>query len=273
MNIFQAIILGIIQGATEFLPISSSGHLVLAPFLFGWELPSTDTFVFDILVQVATLIAVIAYFWNDIRQITLAVWRGLRQRQPFTEPESRLGWLLALATVPAGLAYLLFDNLFESAFGNPLATALFLLVTAVLLFLAERFSKHQREFSDITWKDALVVGIFQILALFPGISRSGATITGGMSRGLKRPVAARFSFLISLPILLAAGLIGVLKLVQIPNFIQLLPTFSAGFLSAALVGYLSIRWLLQYLSQRPLYIFAIYCTVFSLINLTLMLAR
>ncbi len=271
MTLLQSILLGIIQGATEFLPISSSGHLVLIPHLLGWEIPAQDAFVFDVLVQVATLAAVIAYFWDDLYAIGRALLQGLWQRQPFAEPQARLGWLLALATIPAGVAYLLFAEAFERAFSNPLMTALFLLGTALLLLVAEKVGQRRRAFAEISWIDALVIGAFQILAILPGISRSGATITGGMVRNLDRPSAARFSFLISLPVMLAAGLIGVLELLQIPHFISLLPTYLAGFAAAALVGYIAIRWLLRFLTQRPLYIFAIYCSLFAAFNLAFIL--
>ncbi len=267
MTIIQSIILGIIQGATEFLPISSSGHLVLVPHLLGWDIPAQDAFVFDVLVQVATLIAVFAYYWNDLIGIVHATVNGIRHKQPFAEPQARLGLYLIIATVPAGLAGLMFSETFERAFGSPRATSFFLLGTAGLLLIAERAGKRSRTSEDIGWKDALWIGAFQILALFPGISRSGATITGGMLKDLNRSTAARFSFLMSVPIMLAAGLIATLRLAQLPHAFTLLPTYSAGFVTAAIVGYLSIRWLIKFLTQRPLYIFAIYCVVFAGINL------
>lgn len=271
MTIFQSILLGIIQGITEFLPISSSGHLVLTPHLLGWEIAPQDAFAFDILVQVATLLAVFAYFWADIYTIARAVFQGLWHRKPFETQSARTGWYLALATVPAGLAYLLFDETFERAFSSPVATASFLLLTAALLLFAEKIGQRNRQFDDLTWQDALIVGTFQILAIFPGVSRSGATITGGMTRNLQRPAAARFSFLISIPVMLAGGLIGLLEFFAIPHFATLLQAYFAGFAAAAIVGYIAIRWLLRYLSHRPLYVFASYCAVFGLLNLALLL--
>jgi len=271
MTLFQSILLGIIQGATEFLPISSSGHLVLTPNLLGWQIPHQDAFVFDVLAQTATVIAVLAYFWGDIITITKAVIQGLREEKPFEDPNARLGWLLGLATVPAGAAYLTFAAIFEKAFSQPLSVALFLFGTAALLLLAESLGARRRSSNSINWIDALVVGCFQILAIFPGISRSGATITGGMLRGFDRPSAARFSFLMSIPLTLAAGMIGIIKLFQLPETGSQIAIFLPGFISAALVGYISIRWLLQFLNRRPLYIFAIYCTIFGLVNLILIL--
>ena len=271
MTILQSIILGIIQGATEFLPISSSGHLVLTPHLLGWNIPDQDAFAFNVLIQVATLVAVIAYFWDDVYKITLAFLRGIRQKQPFSNHDARMGWLLGLATVPAGAAYLLLSDTFERAFGSPLATALFLFGTAALLLVAERIGKRDRDYENINWMDAAVIGIFQVLAIFPGISRSGATITGGMTRNLDRPSAARFSFLISVPLMLAAGVIGVIKLIDLPDTVSRIPIFLPGFIAAAIVGYISIRWLLRFINYRPLNVFAIYCAVFGIINLVLIL--
>lgn len=273
MTVFQAIILGIVQGLTEFLPISSSGHLVLIPHLLGWEIPAQDAFIFNVLVQVATLIAVFAYFWTDVVSITRVTIQDLSKKQPTAHPESQMAWLLALATIPAALIGLFFNSAFEQAFSSPQIVSIFLLITAALLVTAERIGKRQRSLEKINWIDALWIGIFQVLALFPGISRSGATITGGMMRDLDRPSSARFSFLMSIPIMLAAGLFASLELFKTPHFAELLPTFAVGFVAAAVVGYLSIRWLIKFLSQKSLYVFAIYCTVFGLINLIVSLLQ
>ncbi|MFN2236927.1 MAG: undecaprenyl-diphosphatase UppP [Anaerolineales bacterium] len=273
MTIVQSIILGIIQGLTEFIPVSSSGHLVLVPHLFGWQISPEESFIFNILLQVATLVAVFAYFWLDILSIVRTTIQDIRQKQPLAHPESRLAWLLAVATIPAGLAGLFLNGTLEKTFDSPLATSIFLLGTAVLLVSAEKFGKRSRPLSNIRWLDAIWIGITQILALLPGISRSGATITGGMLRDLDRPAAARFSFLMSIPIMIAAGLFASLKLTRIPNFIELLPTFSAGFIAAAVTGYLAIRWLLKYLSSRSLYVFAIYCAAFGVLNIIIIAVR
>ena len=196
-----------------------------------------------------------------------AVILGLVRRQPFSDPQARLGWLLVLASIPAGLFGLAVKDAIEAAFSSPTATALFLFVTAGLLLVAERVGKRSRELESLTWKDALWIGAFQAAAVFPGISRSGSTIAGGMTRDLQRPAAARFSFLMSVPIMLAAGGLALLDLAEMPaageNFLVFLP----GFLAAAVVGYFSIRWLLGYLTHRPLYIFSIYCVALGALTL------
>jgi undecaprenyl-diphosphatase len=199
--------------------------------------------------------------------------QDIRQKQPLAHPESRLAWLLIVATIPAGIAGLILNGTLQKSFDNPLATSIFLLGTAALLVAAEKFGKRSRLLSKISWVDAIWIGTTQILALLPGISRSGATITGGMLRDLDRPAAARFSFLMSIPIMIAAGLFASLKLTRIPNFIELLPTFSAGFIAAAVTGYLAIRWLLKYLSSRSLYVFAIYCAAFGILNIIIIAVR
>ena len=270
MTLIQSLLLGFIQGLTEFLPVSSSAHLVIIPYLLKWNILPTEAFIFDVLVQVASLIAVFAYFWRDILAILRAVLNGLLQRRPLADPQSRLGWFIILATIPAGITGLFFKDLIQNTFNSPKMTAIFLLGTAGLLFLAERIGKRIRSLAQITWKDALVIGLFQALAPLPGISRSGATITGGMLRDLERPAAARFSFLLSIPIMLAAGLLAILDLIKIPNLVSLLPIYIPGFLMAAVVGYLAIRWLIGFLGRRPLYIFSVYCLVVGLFVLIIM---
>ncbi len=259
MTILQSILMGIIQGLTEFLPISSSAHLVLVPHLLNWQIPADQAFVFNVLVQVATLFAVIIYFWKDLVQIILGVLAGIITRKPFETSSARLGWYILLATLPAGIIGLLIKDVIEKAFSSPSATAGFLVVTAVLLVFAEQIGKRQKEISQITWIDALTIGFAQAIAVFPGISRSGATITGGMTRNLQRPAAARFSFLISIPIMLAAGLLETIDLLNMPNAAQWIPIFIPGFIASAVAGYLSIRWLLHFLVSKPLYIFSAYC--------------
>jgi undecaprenyl-diphosphatase len=266
MTLPQAILLGIVQGITEFLPISSSAHLVLTPYLLGWNLPQEQVFAFDVLVQMGTLAAVLVYFWGDLCAIGQAFFQSMLGKRPKDDPYTHLGWLLILASIPAGLFGLLFNDTVEAAFNSPMATAVFLIVTAILLFSAEKTGRRTRSSRDLNWKDALIIGCFQLLSLFPGISRSGSTITGGMVRHLKRPAAARFSFLMSVPIMLAAGLFSSLELLAAPNWTAFLLPLLVGLITSAVVGYLAIRWLLAYLSRRPLYIFAFYVIGLGLIT-------
>lgn len=259
MTILQSIILGIIQGLTEFLPISSSAHLVLIPELFGWNIPEAQVFPFDVLVQLGTLVAVIIYFWTDLWKIIKAFFQGLINRKPFEDANARLGWYLILASVPAMFSGILLKSKVEEVFNDPNATAYFLFGTAALLVLAETIGKRTRNLMEMKWFDALWIGLFQAVSIFPGISRSGSTIVGGMTRHMDRSSAARFSFLMSIPVMLGAGLISTLDVIKMPDLGSFLPIILIGFIAALLVGYLSIHWLLNFLTKRSFYIFAVYC--------------
>lgn len=263
MSILQAALLGLIQGLTEFLPVSSSAHLVLVPWLLGWQFDEKAKFVFDVLVQNGTLVAVILYFWKDIWYITRAVVEGLLKRQPLGTADARLGWFIVVATIPAVVLGLAFKDFFEATFADPIATALQLLVTAALLIFAERYGKRERDLAQMTWLDSLLIGLMQALAILPGISRSGATMAGGLARHYQRPAAARFSFLMSIPVMLGAGVVALKDLLEIPNFTEYLLPVGVGFTVAAIVGYASIAWLLSFVRQRSFYGFAVYCVLVS----------
>jgi undecaprenyl-diphosphatase len=254
MNIIEAIVLGVVQGLTEFIPVSSSGHLVLVPWLLGWEEP---TLLFDTMVHWGTLVAALVYFWRDWLQLITAWLRGLF-RWDWSDPQARMMWLLILGTVPAVVIGYLFESFFESLFGEPVWVSIFLLVTAGVLALAEWVGRRTREADTMRWRDAVAIGAAQAVAIAPGISRSGMTISAGMFRGLKRADAARFSFLLGTPIIFGAGLLQLSDLSNSAAGDQFLP-LALGFLFAAICGYLAIRFLLRYLVSHSLYIFSVYC--------------
>ncbi|MCB9420572.1 MAG: undecaprenyl-diphosphatase UppP [Ardenticatenaceae bacterium] len=264
MTIWEAIILGIVQGATEFLPISSSGHLVLVPSIFHWPAASLPLVA---IVHQGTLLAVLVYFRRDLGQIIKGVWQGLVQRRPLATPESRLGWFIVAGSIPAGVAGLALESFFEEVFSDPPVAAAFLLVTAVFLITGERLMSGRKLIENITLTDAMVVGIFQMFALFPGVSRSGSTITGGLLRGLNREAAARFSFLLGIPAILGAGLLSGLDLVRANDLASQMPLLVGGFVAAAISGYLCIHFLLTWLRSHSLYLFAAYTAAFSIIYL------
>jgi undecaprenyl-diphosphatase len=255
MDIIQAIILGLVQGASEFVPISSSGHLVLVPWLLGWPPPGL---VFDTVVHWGTLVAVLAYFWHDVMALVRAWGRSLTSRN-LSEPEARIAWLIIVGTIPAALMGYLWEDFFESLFAAPIWTAGLLLVTGLILALSEWLGKRRKKAHQLTFLDAIIIGIAQGCAIAPGISRSGATMAAGILRGLKREAAARYSFLLATPIIFGAGLLKLLDLFEMENATAHLPPLILGFLAAALSGYLCIRFLLSYLQQGKLYAFAIYC--------------
>ena len=262
MTIFQSILLGIIQGLTEFIPVSSTAHLLISQYLLG--IPADDAmFSFLIIVQLGTILSLIVFFWKDLLSIARA---ALNVKH--STPERDLGFYIILATIPALLAGYLLKDAVEALFKTPLLEAsIRLLTAAILLTLAEYFGKRTRKLESMTWLDALFVGVMQIVAVFPGASRSGTTISAGIFRGFDRPSAARFAFLMSVPVMLAAGAYESLDLLKMPNLGQFLPLLAAGFITAALVGWFAIKWLINYLNKHSLYVFAIYCAVVGVILL------
>jgi undecaprenyl-diphosphatase len=260
MTLFQSFLLGIIQGLTEFIPVSSTGHLLIAQYLMA--IPASDeVFSFLVIVQLGTLVSLLAFYWKELLSIARAV---LQFRQPTVE--RNLGFYIIIATIPALIVGFLLSDLVERLFQHPMLQAsIRLLTAAIVMTLAELFSRKNRNLDSMKWYDALFVGLMQILAVFPGASRSGTTISGGMYLGFDRPSAARFAFLMSVPVMLAAGGYEMLKVFQMPNTMQLLPLFALGFVTAAVVGWFAIRWLIDYLSRRSLYVFAIYCAVVGVI--------
>lgn len=271
MNLFQAFLLGIVQGLTEFIPVSSTAHLLIFSNLLG--LPADEkTFSFSVIIQLGTVIAMLAFFWKDIWQITTAFLLGIKNKKPFEDFYARLGWLVIIASIPALIAGFLLKDVVQTMFHEPFTQAgVRLLITAALLTLVEYFDNRRRALETATWLDALTVGLFQVLAIFPGASRSGSTIAGGMVRGFDRPSAARFAFLMSAPILLAAGAYESLQVFSMAGVADFLPLLITGFITAAVVGWLSIKWLIDFLSKRSLYIFAVYCAVIGTILLIVQL--
>ena len=265
MTLFHAFLLGIVQGLTEFIPVSSTAHLLITEKLLN--IPVDDRlFSFSVIVQLGTVLATLAFFWNDIWQITTSFFLGIYQRKPFETLNARLGWLILVATIPALIAGYLLRGVVQTMFEEPiLQSGIRLLITAILLTGVEYFDTRTRTLESATWLDALSVGLFQVLAVFPGASRSGTTIAGGMDRGLDRPSAARFAFLISGPILLAAGAYQMIDVIRMPGTKEFLPFLLTGFLTAAVVGWLAIKWLIAYLSKHSLYVFAAYCGILGII--------
>ena len=265
MTWWQTLILGIVQGLTEFLPISSSAHLALVPAWLGWQLPEQEAFIFDVLVQVATLVAVVGYHREPLRRMAAALWQDLRQHGAPKRPEARLPLLLLVATVPAGIAGLLWKDAVAQAFQRPQQVAYFLLFTALLLALAEVLGRRVRGMHTLGAGDALFVGLFQALALFPGVSRSGATIAAGMFRHLRRDDAANFAFLMAVPIMLAAGAVALWDLTRLPSeaLARLWFPYLVGFTAAALSGYAAIHGLLTFLRGHALWWFALYCAALA----------
>ena len=269
MTLLQAIILGIIQGVTEFLPISSSAHLVLFPHFLGWSFPQEIAFSFNVIVQLGTLTAVIIYYWSELFAIIKAFLSGIIKKDPFSEPRSRLAWLLALATLPGVLSGFFLKDAVEMVFGSPAMTAFFLFGTAFLIIVGEFIGKRNRTIESMKWLDAVFIGLFQAISIFPGISRSGSTITGAMMRNIKRQDASRFSFLMAIPIMLGAGAVSVIDLIKSQTLYTSLLPISIGFISAGITGFFAIRWLISFISRNNFLPFAIYCILLGAVTLGL----
>lgn len=270
MTLLQAVLLGIVQGITEWLPVSSTAHLLLVPWALGWDPPSEP---FVVLVQDGTLLAVVVYFRRDLLAVARDVLDGLRRRAPLGTPGARLGWWILLGSIPAAAVGLAFRPFFRDLHGRPVVIAWILLGATAILFLGERLGSKRRGLADLTAPDALRIGAAQAVALFPGVSRSAATISCGLLAGLDRNAAARFSFLLSIPIMAGVGAIETWELLRGPDAADLLPALAAGFLSAAVVGYLAIHWLLGWVARRPLTVFAWYRIAAGLALLALALKR
>lgn len=269
MNIWEAMLWGALQGLTEFLPVSSSGHLVLVPWLVGRYPPSVT---FDVLVHMATLLAILFYFRGDILLLLQGVLDLVRERRLAT-PEARLVWLIALSAIPAVVLGVALREMVDRLFGTPPAAAALLLVTGSVMFLAERISPQQRSIPEMGARDALAMGVAQGLALAPGISRSGATLAMGLARGLRRTEAARFSFLMAIPVVLGATMLEVVKWVGEHNTVESALVIVAGFVAALLAGYMAIAVLLKHLRRGSLAPFAYYCWAFGGISLLIFVLR
>lgn len=253
MNILEALILGLVQGLTEFLPVSSSAHLVIVPDLLGWEAPSTS---FDVMLHLGTMVAVLAYFWRDIMEIAVAFF----QKGEKALARRRLGALIILGTIPAGVLGALLEKKFEEMFDEPAQVALFLIITGVILVASEAVARRQRHIGDLKVSDSLLVGLAQAVAIAPGISRSGSTISMGLFLGFTREAAARFSFLLSIPIIAGAALFKLRHGLGSGNG-EGAATLAVGFLAAAISGFAAVRFLLGYVRRHNLRLFALYCWV------------
>jgi undecaprenyl-diphosphatase len=266
MTVFQAVILGLVQGLAEFLPISSSAHLVLAPWVFGWSDPGLS---FDVALHVGTLVAVLWYFraeWVKLTQSAIAL---LRTRKADTEDKRRFLYLV-VATIPAAIGGILLEDYAETTFRSPALMAVTLMVMGVVLWAVDRYAVKDRALSSLGLRDAVVVGLAQVLALVPGVSRSGSTMTAGRALGFDRQSAAVFSFLMSMPVTAAAALLKVPDLLRTEGITA---TLVAGVISAGVSSWLAIAVLLRYVSRHSFGVFAVYRLALGVVILTLLATR
>jgi undecaprenyl-diphosphatase len=276
--VLQAALIGLLQGLTEFIPISSSAHLELAPWMAGWDDGGLiGSLAFDVFLHLGTLVALLAYFAGDWVRYIAALAVSIRERAIGSDPDRRIAWLLVVATIPAALIGFGLEGFIEEAFhgdndGARLAIAAFLVVGAVGLWLADRLGSRRHDMTDLTVPSALTIGLSQALALLPGISRSGATITAGLALGLTRESAARFSFLLATPITLGAGLYGSRTLLTEPHTGTEWIAIGVGFAVAAISGALAIGFLLSWLRSRSVVVFSLYRVALAVLVVVLVLA-
>jgi len=272
LTILQAIILGIVQGLTEFLPISSSGHLLIVPWLFNWhfllENPELNK-TFDVALHLGTFLSLVVYFWHDIGRL-LSAWVRTIARRRLDTPEGKLAWLIIVSTIPAGIVGVAFEDVIVTRLGQPWMIAVLMIVFGLVMWLVDRTAKLDRGIDALTWGDSLIIGVAQALALAPGVSRSGITMVTGLLLRLDREAAARYSFLMSIPVVGGAAAYKGLQVAQDGLPAGTSAPFAVGIASAAISGFAAIWFLLAYLKRHSFDLFVIYRLVIGFGMLILM---
>ena len=272
MTIIQAIILGIVQGLTEFLPISSSGHLILVPWLFNWHFllnnPDLNK-TFDVALHLGTFVAVLAYFWREVGTL-IAAWVRSIGRRSLADPMAKLAWLLLVSTIPAAIVGVALESFIENRLGKPWIIAVAMIVFAGVMYLIDHIARLDRELDSLTWFDAVLIGCAQALALCPGVSRSGITMMTGLLLRLDRESAARYSFLLSIPVVGGAAAFKALEVNGLPSGTAM--PFLVGMISAALSGLVAIWFVLAYLKRHNFNLFVLYRIVIGVAVLILIVA-
>lgn len=272
--VLQAAILGIVQGLTEFLPISSSAHLILVPKFLGWDDPFLGSAAFDVMLHVGTLVALLVYFWRDIARLLGALLGSIRDRRIGDDPDRRLVWLLAVSVVPAALLGAALESFFDTFFRQRLVfVGILLAIGAALLWLAERRGAQRRGLGRMRFSDAAIIGLAQAAALFPGISRSGITIAAGLFLDLEREAAARFAFLMGIPIIGGAGLFKLRSLISGGVPAGHTDALFVGVVTAAVAGFAAVWFLLSYLRRRSTAIFIGYRVVLAAVVIVFFLVQ
>lgn len=266
--VLQALVMGIVQGLTEFLPVSSSGHLIIVPYLLGWDDAFITSLAFSVMLHIGTLVALLVYFRADWLRLVPAGLAAVRDRSLHDDPDRRLAWLLIAATIPAALAGFLLNDLIEQRFRQVGLVALMLVVGGVILWLADRWGRRDRGIADVTFPVALAIGAAQALALVPGISRSGISISAARLAGLDREAAARFSFLMATPVTAGAGVFEARKLLTGEAGVNIaVAPLLVGMIAALGSGLVAIHFMLRYLRTRSLSVFAAYRFVLAAVVL------
>jgi len=269
MPFLLAIFLGIVQGLTEFLPVSSSGHLALFQNLFDISSYTDNHIAFDVILHVGTLFSVVAAFWDDVKSLFKGFFTLIRRRfRPGDDPSAKLTAMVIIATLPMAAAVLVNDYV-EAAFGTPVVVGICLIVTAGILLFAHRHSGGKKQLSEMRAADAVVVGFCQLFAVFPGISRSGLTMSGGLFRNMDREFATRFAFLLSIPAILGASVFSLPDLFEETLTMGDVGAYLGGFIAAAVTGYCSIKLVRYIMKKNRLVLFSVYCAIAGTVSVIL----
>jgi len=269
----QALVMGLVQGLTEFIPVSSSGHLVLVPWLFGWTDPFINSVAFTVILHMGTLVALLAFFWRDWVELIPAGLAAIRDRDLKGDPHRRMAFLLVVATIPAVIVGPIFESKLEDLVREPARIALMLCVGAAIVWLADRWGSKRRDETTLSFRESFAIGVAQVIALVPGISRSGISISAGLFLGLDREAAARFSFLMATPVIAGAGVWEARKFLTGeagPN--PELNVILIGFVAALVSGFLAIRFMLDFLRRQPLTAFVVYRVVAAIVVFVVLLS-
>ncbi len=273
-TVLQALIMGIVQGLTEFLPVSSSGHLILVPYLFGWDDAFINSLAFSVMLHMGTLVALLGYFRRDWVRLVPAGLATIRDRSFRSDPDRRLAWLLVASTIPAAIVGYLFNDIIETGVREPALVAITLVIGAAILWTADHLGRRTREIDGVTFPIAIAIGLAQALALIPGISRSGISISAARLAGLDRPAAARFAFLMATPITLGAIVFEASKVVsgEAGVAVDALPLM-VGLVASLGSGLLAIHFMLRYLRTRSLDVFVWYRVGVAAVVIAVLLMR
>jgi len=270
MSIIEAVIFGIIEGITEFLPVSSTGHLTIAEKLLGYSLNDPAITAFTAIIQTGAVLATVVYLWKDIVRIAKAWLAGLVSRDKRSAHDYRFGWAVIIGTAPIAITGLLFKDQIETTLRSLWFVAIALLLWSAVMWFADRVAKQDRHEADTTWRDTLIIGLVQCLALIPGVSRSGATMSAGLLRGFDRVAVTKLSFFLSIPALLAAGALQtVSEFDNIANGVGWVPTLIATAVSFV-VAYLSVAWLLKFVAKHSYSVFIVYRVALGLVLIVLL---
>lgn len=270
MSIIQAIFFGIIEGITEFLPVSSTGHLTIAEKLLGYSINGADITAFTAIIQTGAVLATMVYFRSDIARIISAWFRGLLSVDKRQDPDYRFGWAVIVGSIPIAIVGLLFKDQIETTLRSLWFVAIALLLWSGVMWLADRVARENRDQAATTWKDTIIIGTVQCIALIPGVSRSGATISAGLFRGFDRVTATKLSFFLAIPALLAAGALqAITESSKIANGVGWTPTIVATVVSF-IVAYAAVAWLLKYVARHTYAVFIVYRVVLALVLIGLL---